>query len=450
MSDVTERARAVDALVALVRRGALVEFARLAVELEPADLADVLAALDDDERVAVVQMLPPEISSQALIEMPEEEHPEDTLASLDAEQAAEIVGELADDDAADILGELEPAEQERILAAVEDVERANVEKLLVYDEESAGGLMTSRVVSVADTATVGQALDEVRRQSEEVEEFYDVYVVDHRRRLLGVLPFRSLAVTPPFRAVRDIMEEPPAKVGPEEDQEEVARVMARYNLASIPVVDTDGRLLGCVTFDDVSDVVEAENTEDILRFGGVSAGEELRGPWLSAVRSRLPWLVVNLVTAFAAGAVVLSQQEVISRIVLLAAYMPIIAGMGGNTGTQALAVTVRGLALGLIPPSEAIRVVGKEMLAGMVNGVSIGLITACTALVLGHGAKLGLVVFLAMAGNLLVAGFAGAFIPILLERLRVDPAVASSIFVTTFTDICGFSLLLGLASAVLL
>jgi magnesium transporter len=448
MSDVTERL--IDDLVALVRAGALEDFARLAAEMEPADLADVFAALDDDERVAAVQALPAEISGQALIEMPEEEHPEDTLASLDAAQAADIVQELADDDAADLLGELEPAEQERILAAVEDADRAGVEKLLVYDEETAGGLMTSQVVTVPDTATVAFALQEVRRQSEEVEDFYEVFVTDHLRRLVGVLPFRALAVNAPSRAVREIMQEPVARVGPEEDQEEVARLMARYNLPSVPVVDLDDRLLGCVTFDDVSDVVEAENTEDILRFGGVSSSEELRGTWAMAVRSRLPWLGVNLVTAFVAGAVVLSQQEVVSRIVLLAAYMPIIAGMGGNAGTQALAVTVRGLALGLIPASEAARVITKEMLAGLVNGLAVGMVTGVMALLLGHGAKLGLVVFLAMSGNLLVAGFAGAFIPVLLERFKVDPAIASSIFVTTFTDVCGFSLLLGLASAILL
>jgi magnesium transporter len=310
--------------------------------------------------------------------------------------------------------------------------------------------MTARVVAVSDTATAAEALEEIRRQSEEVEDFFEVFVVDGRRRLVGVLPFRALAVNAPTRPVREIMEEPSATVSPEEDQEVVARTMARYNLPSVPVVDTDGRLLGCVTFDDVSDVVEAENTEDILRFGGVSAAEGLRGSWLASVRSRLPWLIVNLATAFVAGAVVLSQQEVVSRIVLLTAYMPIIAGMGGNTGTQALAVTVRGLALGLIPTQEALGVIGKEMAAGLVNGLVVGAITAVTALALGHGAKLGLVVFLAMSGNLLVAGFAGAFIPIVLERLRIDPAIASSIFVTTFTDVCGFSLLLGLASAILL
>ena len=452
MSDVAEREREelVTELVSLIRDGQLALFAVRAAGLEPADLADVLAALDDDERVTAVRALPAEISSQALIEMPDEEHAGDTLAALDPQQAADIVEELADDDAADILGALEPAEQERILSSVEDVGRAEVEKLLVYDDESAGGLMTTRVVSVPDTSTVSEALEEIRRQTEEVEDFYEVFVVNASHRLVGVLPFRALAVNLPGRPVREVMEAHRATVGPEEDQEEVARVLARYNLPSVPVVDTDGRLLGCITFDDVSDVVEAENTEDILRFGGVSAGEELIGDWKAAVRSRLPWLIVNLATAFVAGAVVLSRQDVIAKVVLLAAYMPIVAGMGGNAGTQALAVTVRGLAVGVIPRDKAFGVVAKEMSAGMVNGLVNGVIVALVALALGHGAKLGMVVFLAMSVNLLVAGFAGAFIPILLERVGIDPAIASSIFVTTFTDVCGFSLLLGLAAAFLI
>ncbi len=450
MSDALDREAAAGELVELVRTGQLDLFRTIAAELEPADLADVLAALDEDERVIAVQALPAEISSQALIEMPEEEHAGETLAALDPERAAEIVEQLADDDAADILGDLAPAEQERILSEVEDSERAEVEKLLVYDQETAGGLMTTRVVTVPDTATVAQALEELRRETEEGDDFYDVYVTDARQHLVGLLSFRSLATTPPERPVTAIMQEPAATVGPEEDQEEVARVMARYNLASVPVVDPEGRLLGVVTFDDVSDVVEAEQTEDILKFGGVSATEELKGGWADAVKSRLPWLLVNLVAASIAGAVVLSRQDVISRLVLITAYMPIVAGMAGNAGTQALAVTVRGLALGVIPRSDKMRVVGKEMLTGMTNGLVIALLVTVVALILGHGVKLGLVVFLAMTANLVVAGFLGAFVPILLERFGVDPAVASSIFVTPLTDVCGFSLLLGLASAMLL
>ena len=226
--------------------------------------------------------------------------------------------------------------------------------------------------------------------------------------------------------------------------------MARYNLPSVAVVDQAGRLLGRVTFDDVIDVVEAETTEDLLKFGGVPADEELAAGWRAAVRSRLPWLYLNLLTAFLAGGVVYLFQSTVQRTVALAIWMPIIAGMGGNAGTQALAVTVRRLALGLIPTHLFGRVVGKEVLVGVVNGLAIGVVVGLVAALVGDEPRLGLVVFLAMTGNLLVAGFAGGFVPVLLERCRVDPAIASSIFVTTFTDVCGFLLLLGLAGWLLL
>ncbi|MDQ3427521.1 MAG: magnesium transporter [Gemmatimonadota bacterium] len=438
----------VERMVELVRSGEISTFVRRAHDYEPADLADVLSALDDDERVTVVQALPPELSSQALAEMPEEAHAEDTLAALDPGRAAEIVEELEDDDAADILGELDPIKQERILAAIEH--RAEVDTLLRYDEETAGGRMTTHLVSVRDTATAAEALDEIRRQAEQVEEFYQVFVVDGNRRLIGILPFKDLVVSRPERQIREFMADADISVPPDLDQEEVARLMARYNLPSVAVVDEAGRLLGRVTFDDVIDVVEAETTEDMLKFGGVSPDEELGGAWTEAVRSRLPWLYVNLITAFMAGGVVFLFKESIQRTVALAVYMPIIAGMGGNAGTQALAVTVRRIALGQIPRDLFFSVVRKEVLVGMTNGLAIGVVVGAAAALMGEGARLGLVVFLAMTGNLLVAGFAGGFIPVLLDRMGVDPAIASSIFVTAFTDVCGFLLLLGLAGWLLL
>jgi magnesium transporter len=435
-------------MVALVRTGEITAFVRRAYDFEPVDLADVLSALDEQDRLTVVQALPPELSSHALAEMPEEEHAEETLAALAPEQAAEIVEELEDDDAADILGELEPAQQERILSTLEH--RAEVDQLLRYDEESAGGRMTTHTVTVRDTATVSEALEEIRRQAEQSEDFYQVFVVDADRRLVGILPFKELVVSRPVRRVREIMAPADISVQPDVDQEDVARLMARYNLPSVAVVDGTGRLLGRVTFDDVIDVVEAETTEDMLKFGGVPADEGLAAGWGEAVRSRLPWLYVNLLTAFLAGGVVYLFQSTVQRTVALAIWMPIIAGMGGNAGTQALAVTVRRLALGLIPSQMFARVVGKEVLVGAVNGLAIGCVVGVVAAVVGDQARLGVVVFLAMTGNLLVAGFAGGCIPVILERFKIDPAIASSIFVTTFTDVCGFLLLLGLAGWMLL
>jgi magnesium transporter len=229
------------------------------------------------------------------------------------------------------------------------------------------------------------------------------------------------------------------------DQEEVARLMARYNVPSIPVVDRDGRLLGRITFDDVSDVVEMEATEDLLRFGGVSATEDLGARWFEAVKTRLPWLMVNLITASAAGGVVAYFQPNLTRVIALTIWMPVIAGMGGNTGTQALAVTVRRLALGLISEGDFRRVITKEALVGVTNGLALGVLATLVALLTGRTPMFGLLIFLAMTGNLLVAGFAGAAIPLLLKRFSIDPAIASSVFVTTVTDVIGFFAFLGLA-----
>lgn len=431
----------------LLRAGRIDEFVRRALDLEPVDLADVLASLDDDERLTAVRALPPEVSGEALIEMPEDEHAEETLAALAPEHAADIVEELADDDAADILQELDPEEQERILSEVED--RSEVDRLLAYDEESAGGLMTSHIVTVRDAATAGEAIDQIRKQAEEMEGFYQVFVVDAGGHLVGLLPLKDLVTSPPARPVREFMEAADISVTPDRDQEEVARLMARYNVPSVPVVDASGVLLGRVTFDDVIDVVEAETTEDLLQFGGVSADEELGARWTEAVRSRLPWLYVNLLTAFAAASVVFVFSDAIQQLWWAAVFMPVIAGMGGNTGTQALAVSVRRIALGQVPTGRELGIVGKEIVVGLVNGIAIALVAGAIGWMVA-GPKFGGVVAIAMVGNLGVAGFAGAFIPLLLDRLRIDPAIASSVFVTTFTDMCGFFLLLGMASHFLL
>ena len=435
-------------MLELIRAGNLKGFLARAERAEPADVGEVLASLDEEQRLEVVQALPKRLSSKALVSMPDEAQAEETLVALGTEQAADILDELPDDDAADILGGLDPEDQARILSEVED--RADVERLLKYERDTAGGLMTTQVVTVPDVATAGVAIEEVRRQREEVPDFYEIFVADADRRLQGVLPLKDLVASPVDRPVREFMQPPAHVVHPEVDQEEVAGLLSRYNLPAVPVVDAEMRLLGQVTFDDVIHVVQEEGTEDLLKFGGVPADEDLAAPWTRSVRSRLPWLYVNLATAFLAGAVVYLFRDTVSHTVAIAVWMPIIAGMGGNAGTQALAVTVRRLALGHIPLGRSGHVIGKEVLVGLATGLANGVVVAVVAYLMGQGPTLGLVVFLAMAGNLLVAGFAGALIPILLERFGIDPAIASSIFVTTFTDVCGFLLLLGLAARLLL
>ncbi len=432
----------------LAEAGEIGQFLAAARGLHASDLSDVLARLEPDVRLRIVRELPPELVSDALAEMEEEEHPEEVLAALLPDQAAHIVEELEVDDAVDLIGDLPPESVAPILSRVAD--RAEIERLLGYDEDTAGGRMNAAVLAVEESATAQEAIDEIRRQAEEIGEFYQVYCVDDRFRLVGVLPLQRVVIAPPSTRVKALMEAPVAVATPDQDQEEVARLMGRYNVPALPVVSADGKLIGRVTFDDVMDVVEAETTEDILKFGGVPGDEQLGGDWRQAVRSRLPWLSLNMFTAFLGAVVVYFFQHAIEGVLALAMLMPVIAGLGGNAGTQALAVTVRRIAVGGIAPGQGWRLVGKELVVGLVNGFAVGVMVAAVTGLVGLGWELGLVVLLAMWGNLILATFFGATVPLILERLGADPAVASSTFVTAFTDVFGFLLLLGLAAAVLL
>jgi len=437
----------------LIQAGEVEAIHDLLKELHPSDVADLVEAMErPEERVVLMEALPRDLASETLAEMDEEEDPGDLLAALSPSRGAELLHELDYDDAVDLVADLDPEERASILSALPLEEAGEIRGLLRYDEESAGGLMNTRLVRVVSTLTAGQAIAQVRRQGREVEDFYTVFVVDEGHHLLGTVPLDDLILADPLQPVIELVEPVAAAVPADEDQEEVGRLMSRYNLVSIPVVDQFGVLLGRVTFDDVLDVMEAEQTEDILRLVGTSETEELRADWYETVRTRLPWLALNLLTATVAASVVYFFRDTVENIIILAALAPIIAALGGNAGTQALAVTVRRISLagdGEIGHGPFLAV-GKELVVGMVNGVVLGLVIAGLALLIGGDPLLGVVVLLAMWGNLVVAGFAGSFVPTVLNRLGVDPAVASSVFVHTFTDLIGFFLLLGLATALLL
>ena len=433
---------------ALVAAGDLGAVGDLVEGLHPSDLADLVESLGDDRQVALLSALPAELASETLAEMEDGEDRGDLLAALTPEKGAELIHELADDDAADLMGELDPPEQQRILEALPDEEAGDLIDLLQYGEETAGGLMTTELVAVEGSLTAAGALEQVRIQGREVEDFYTVFVVDGRRRLLGTLRLDDLVIADPSSGIDALVEEPVATALPDVDQEEVGRLIARYNLAAIPVIGEESELLGRITFDDVIDVIEAEQTEDILRLVGVSDEDELRHTWRESVRVRLPWLVLNLVTAALAASVILLFEDVIDEVLTLAFLAPIIAAMGGSSGTQSLAITIRRIT---VEGSGSARgFVYKEILIGLVNGAVLGGGIALLAFALEGDPRLGIVVLLAMWGNQVVAGFAGAFIPATLDRMGVDPSVASSVFVHTLTDLCGFFLLLGLASKLLL
>ena len=420
-------------------------------DLHGSDVADLIEALEPDQRVALVEFLPADLAADALAEMEGVEKPGELLIQLEPDRIGEIVEEMADDDAADIIGDLEPEDQARVLSSVSAPDATEIQELLSYPEESAGGIMTHDVLAVGSELTAMQAIGELRRQALDDIDFYTIFVTDPDGVLLGVVSLQDLVISDPNLPISNITEDPAAVAQVAMDQEDVGRALSRYNLPSIGVVDEKGRLVGQITFDDVIDVLEAETTEDILRCAALSAEEEVRGSTLDAIRSRLPWLLLNLGTASIGASVVWHYQGTIEALVLLAVVMPIVAGLGGNAGTQALAVTIRRIAVSDESLSRRWGVVRKEALVGLLNGLVVGLVAAVAGhFFFGAGVRFGAVVLLAMWGNMVVASFAGAFIPIFLESMGVDPAVASSVFVTALTDLSGFMLLLGLASAVLL
>jgi magnesium transporter len=419
-------------------------------EYHTSEIAILFENLSQESRERIISILPAELASEVISEMDAEFHPEKLLENLHPDRRSEIVEELDYDDATDIISQLPEEQQREILLGLDEEDALNIRNLLKYEEDTAGGLMNTQVIKINESLQKKDALEEIIRQSEEMEEFYTINVIDNDNILKGIVSLKDLIKARNNVNISQLIISDFVFVKADTDQEEVAKLISQYNLTSIPVVDDQMHLLGRITFDDVIDVMEEENTEDILKISGVSEDEELAGNWKEAVKSRLPWLVLNLGTAFLAASIIRYYDSTIASLGLLAGYMIIIAGMGGNAATQSLAVTVRRISLNDLTDNQAYRTVLKEFTVGLINGAVIGCIVFIFALVYDHNAMLGLVIFIAMTGNLVIAGISGSAIPLILKRVGIDPAVASSIIITTFTDVFGFLLLLGLASNLIL
>lgn len=414
------------------------------------EIAILFERISSDDRERIINILPTEIASEVISEMDEEHRPGELLISLDPEKRSEIIEELDYDDATDLISQLEEHEQEEILDDIDAEDASSIRALMTYDEYTAGGLMNSQLIKVNINLDKKDALEEIIRQSEEMEEFYTIYVVDDGDILQGVVSIKDVIKSHAAVKVRSIMKTEPVFVQADLDQEEVAKLISQYNLTTIPVVDEHMKLLGRITVDDIIDVMEEESTEDILKISGVSEDEELSGNWQDAVKSRLPWLVINLGTGFLGAAVIRQFPTVQTAIPAVVAYMTIISGMGGNAATQALAVTVRRISLTDLSDRQAYATVLKEFLVGLLNGAANGLVVGAFAWFYDGSPMMGLVLFIAMTGNLIVAGLSGAGIPLMLKRVGIDPAVASSIIITTFTDCAGFFLTLWFATKILM
>ncbi|MCH7760526.1 magnesium transporter [candidate division TA06 bacterium] len=438
MEDILEKIRK------SLQRNRLFDLRETLKTLHPEDIAGILERLDEEEKKRVFSELDPEVAADVLLEL-EDETLRFFLTDLTEEEISELTEEMAPEEAADIVAELPVKTREEVLELIPEEISQEVRTLLQYPENTAGGIMSLDFVALPADSTISEGLSMLRKIGEDVELSY-VYVTDQKERLVGVLPLRKLLVTRPEVQLREIMIREPVVAYVEEDQEEVVRRVTKHDLLALPIVDSNKILRGVVKMEDVMDVIEEEATEDILRMGGTAAEESIFTPPFKSLRNRLPWLSLNLFLAFVAASVVGLFIETIAAVAVIAVFLPIVAGLGGNTGIQTLVVIVRGLALGEVTLKDTWRILLKEFAVGLLMGLVIGILTALVTYFWKGNPVLGLVVGIALVVNMIAACLAGAAIPLTLKGLRLDPALGSGIFLTTITDVVGFLTFLGLAT----
>ncbi len=416
----------------------------LTIDLHEADLADLLQVLRQDDRAALIGALGEDFKAAALPELDEAVR-DQVLEEMPPEQVAEALQELDSDEAVYLLEDLDRKDREDILSKLPYFERIALQRSLEYPEDSAGRIMQTDLIAVPPFWSVGQTIDYMREADDLPERFYEVFVVDPAYHLIGCVALNKILRSKRPTEMETIVDEEMHPIPVSVDQEEVARLFERYNLNSAPVIDKDDRLVGVITADDIVEVLQEEASEDILAMGGVGGESVVDSVW-ETTRLRFTWLVANLLTAIAASIVISFFEATIEQMVALAVLMPIVASMGGNAGTQTMTVAVRALATQDLGPANAMRIVGRECAVGLLNGVLFAVIMALIAYFWFGSDGLGLVIGVAMVVNLFAAALAGILIPLGLDALDLDPAIASGVFVTTVTDVVGFFAFLGLAA----
>jgi magnesium transporter len=417
----------------------------IVAELHEADLGDLIAALEPEQRVNLVELTGSDFDFSALNEVDETVR-EEILEELEPEEVAEGVRDLESDDAVELLESLDKEDREEVLEKLSPSERDVIERSLEYPENSAGRRMQTEFIAVPPDWTVGQAIDYMRETSDLPDRFYEIYAADADKRWQGAIPLDLLLRSRRMVPLKELVDEDRRRVSVLDDQEEVARMFGKYNLVAAPVVDTGNRLVGVITIDDVVDVIEEEADEDLKALGGVTSDEELSDSVWTIARGRFNWLLVNLATAFLASSVLGLFEGQLEKMVALAVLAPIVASQGGNAATQTMTVAVRALATRELGASNAWRVVMREGMVGLVNGLAFAVITGVAAVAWFRIPGLGVVIGLAIICNLVAGALGGILIPILLEKVKADPAVASGTFVTTVTDVVGFFSFLGIAT----
>lgn len=434
-------------LTELIQQNRVGKIASLFETMEPVDIAGAAADLDDADLSRFVEMLD-DPSLALVMEEAEDRDRMRMVEDLGNHRLIFVFRFMEKDDIVDILGDMTIGRRKAIIDLMKSEDRRTITELLRYPEESAGGIMTTRYIALRNSMTATDALEKIRQIGPKTEQIETIYIVDANRRLIGYVDLRDILLAEADEPMSAFMHEHVISIAPEEDQEEAARLVTKYDLNAIPVV-SNGRILGIITVDDIIDVIVEEHEEDMMQLAGANAEEDLNTPLKHSVRMRLPWLAVNLLTAFLASAVVNLFQDTIEQVVALSAIMTIISGMGGNAGSQTMSIIIRALSKDEVGPEESRTQLVKEILGGTFNGLAVGVITALFVLFVYHNSFLGVIVILAMVGNIIIGAVAGLLIPMILKRLGKDPALASSIFLTTATDTLGFFLLLGLAQAFL-
>lgn len=421
------------------------EVYRLVQPFHAADIADLFELVESDNRAPLANALSDLVSADVLAEMNEHVR-EDVIELIQPSQLADLTGQMESDDAVAIIEDLELADQAAVLAQLDPEDRAAIENALSFPEESAGRIMQRELVAVPEHLTVGQLIDYLRENEDLTTEFWEVFIVDPSHKPIGSCQLSWILRTPRDIQLGDVMMREQTLIPIDMDQEEVALRFQKYALISAAVIDSEGRLVGVITADDIIDIIEEEASEDILRLSGAGDGD-INEPIRESYISRVRWLIANLVTALLASAVIAIFGGAIEQMVALAVLMPIVASIGGNAGTQTMAVSVRALAMNELTQSNTKRIIGREFRLAILNGGTIAILVGCGTAVIFGNALLGGVIAAAMLINIIVAGFAGIIVPVIFDRLDQDPALASSIFVTMITDTIGFLVFLGFAVA---
>ncbi len=430
----------------LLLRGNEAEIKAVITDIHPVVILDLIHENEESAYALLAHL-----SDEVIAEVVEEEDDEDKYELLklfsDVKQK-HILEVMSKDEVTDLLGELEDEEQQELLAKLDNEDRQDVKELMSYPKECAGGLMTTEFISIRAKNTVYQTLEYLQRNTD-AEMAYYLYVTDRQNVLKGVVSLRDIVSSNFDTNMLEITNPNVISVQYDEDQEAVWKQFEKYGFVMMPVVDEEHHMLGVITVDDIMDVIQEETTEDINRLGQVGKEERIDSQLFESLKSRLPWLVINLFTAVLAAAVISCFEGTISQVVSLATIMPIVTGMGGNAGTQSLTIVVRGLSLGELTKENAMKILAKEIGVGLFSGVVIGLFIAIGAMLFEQNPIFGLVTGVAMFLNMILATIAGYFIPVILEKCNVDPALASGVFVTTVTDVLGFLFFLGLATIAL-